>query len=278
MVELKWGRLMKDYGANSRFFTNFDAWRVVVVDDYGVIKDDLGIKVGVTKSGASCCDPNENSCTVSGTWPKGATKFMVVPFANAIAAGEAKRGEFWLPMGVMSNTFVDLTTGASNRHTGKLVIQMDNPQEFAKSVHAAAIMADSLLASLPSGTKKAWIYICPGCITVAPSRRLSDSERRLVAGTLHVDYVLLIPAASKVDFAGAKSIDTSKLTNAMTVHADKAGLKDFKVHSAVAKKVASTPTLGASTTGGESTVTGGASPMAGFSALIMMLAGFQFFA
>jgi len=277
MVELKWGGLMQNT-AKSTFFTGFDSWRILLVDDYGVMKADLG-KVGV-KSGAAptCCDPSENSRTVMGTWPKGATKFMVVPYANAIAAGESKHGEFWLPMGVMSNKFVDKTTGAGKKHTGNLVLQMDDPEKFVKSDHAVQIMTTSITKAIP-GAKEEMVYICPECITLGvASRRLSDSERRLVGKTVNVKYVLLVPADSKVAFKGASSISADTLKTAMTVEAKKAGMKNFKVHSAVVKKVTTTDNNGASTTGGESTVTGGASPVAGFSALIVMLAGCQFFA
>jgi len=209
---------------------------------------------------------------------------MIVPYARDVATGSAKRGAFWLPMGVMTEKFVDSTTGSSTLHQGQLEFKVSNAKEFAASDHAVQIVTDSILSAAPVGIKRSMISVTS--ITANSSRRLSEEEgdtRRLAGEALIVKYSILIPASTKfmANFS-RESINTEKLTTAMTTHAQKAGLKNFKVHSVVVKPFKTSPNEGqTTTTRSEGTITGGASPVAGLSALIvafMMLAGSQFFA
>jgi len=277
MVELKWGRLMKA-GTESTFFTDFDAWRIYVVDDHGVAKALAGT-VGVKAGSATCCDPNENVVVVKGTWPLGGTRFMVVPYANAVAVaanGVMKRGDFWLPMGVMSKKFVDKTKGAAKLFVGSLVFTVTDAKAFAANPLAKGIVTDSLVESLAAkNIKRMWIYICDTCIKAVPkARRLSDSERRLAEEALSVTYEILIPSDAGVKDFGTKSIDTTKLTKSMTKNAVKAGMTTFKASGVVVKPMVEEK-IDEKTSG---SATGEAKQMAGLSALVMMLAGCLFFA
>jgi len=286
MVELKWGRLMKD-GETSTFFTDFDAWRIYVVDDHGVAKalaGTVGVKKGSApmdaKGGKTCCDANENVIVVKGTWPKGGTKFMVVPYAKAVtvaATGVMKRGDFWLPMGVMSKKFVDKTKGAAKLFVGSLVFEVTDAKAFAANPLAKGIVTDSLVESLAAKKiKRMWIYICDTCIkAVAKSGRLlSDSERRLAGEALSVTYEILIPSDAGVKDFGTKAIDTSKLTKSMTKNAVKAGMTTFKATGVVVKPMVEEKIDEKA----KGSATGDAKQMAGLSALVMMLAGCLFFA
>jgi len=271
-VSLKWGRNMVNNAGTGTFFQKFSTWKVLMVDDYGRSYGEAGTatagnngEVDVKTTESSCCNPTEYQLNIKGSWATGATRFMIVPAVrnmnNTII--------YHLPMGIMSNAFTDKETGSVTEHTGKLVIAVSDPAGFLKLPNRFEIMTNTLASS--TGFPREYFHI--HAITLG--RRLAELDenlRRMAAhgGGLSVDYKVSIPDTYTGEKFSAKSIDTTKLSSNLVAHAQAAGMTNFKVTGVEVKAITT------ETVSGETTVTGGASPMAGVSSLIavaMMLAG-----
>jgi hypothetical protein len=271
-VHITWGRNIHATGDASGYFSSFDLWEILMVDQYGISYGQAGT-VGVHASEQNCCDTNEYGLVVSGSWATGADRFMIVPHAKAVTSGNKQRGAFSLPMGVMTSKFVDVTTGTVTEVLGKITLVVSDPAAFVASPHAKNIVTDGILAAADAATKisREMIYIIS--ITVATSRRLlgtdSENSRRLAAGGINVDYKVLVPAGHTGTAFSSSSITAATLGTAITTSAKQNGLS-------AAFEVVGTPDVQTSTTKSvtgtdETPVTGGASPMAGLSAFIVAI-------
>jgi len=271
-VSLKWGRNMKNLDGNGMVTPVGDTWLVLLVDEYGKIYGTAGTattgnngQVAVKKwsKGQTCCNPIEYQMNVRGTWKTGATRFMIVP--AVVSKGEIK---YQLPMGIMSQVFIDKTTGSVTEHKGKLVMQVSDVMAFLKNPHRFDIMTDSIAAAAELPRE----YISIESMT--SGRRLTEFDtnlRRLTAGALSVNYKVLIPDTYQGKKFTAASIDTKKLTAHVVAKAQAAGMTGFAVTSVDVKPVTT------QTITGETTVTGGASPtgLSGLIAVLMLVAGQQ---
>jgi len=264
-VSLSWGPLAKKVEDNILFVQGqnyvFDYYHIFMVDDYGARYGDAAGAVaapqGVSRK-TTCCNPREYRTTISGTWPAGATRFMIVPTDSKMS--------FTLPMGKMTDKFIDATSGpARTVHKSSSTIKFSEAD--ANALMAAPdrfnIMQKSLHASMNNMELD---YINVYGMTVV-TRRLGDAEgRRLAESSIKVDFKIIIPATSTVKFTAA-SIDVTKMAAAVATQAQASGLTIV---------VVGTPSVAAvvtEVTGGE-TVTGAASPMAGgaLAALVMAIA------
>jgi len=276
-VSLKWGRNMVNNGGTGFLVEPFESWVVLMVDDYGRNYGAAGTgvagnngEVDITlRSGEppSCCNPSEYQLNIRGDWKTGATRFMIVP-----ALKKDGKIAYHLPLGIMSNPFTDKTTGSVTEHKGKLVLTVSDPAAFLKSPHRFDIMTDSIATS--AGLPREYVHI----ESMTLGRRLTELDanmRRLAkhgGGALNVAYKVLIPDTYQGAKFTAKSINTEKLTSHMVAKAAAVGMKDFKVTGVEVKPVVT------QTITGETTVTGGASPMGASSliiAVVMLVAGQQ---
>jgi hypothetical protein len=278
-VHLMWGRNMHAKGDASGFFSNFDLWQILMVDQYGIPKGEAGT-VGVHASESNCCNTMEYGLVVSGTWAQGADRFMIVPHAKAVTTGNNKRGAFSLPMGVMTNKFIDVAAGTVTEVLGKIELVVSDPVAFAASAHAKNIVTDGILAATDPKAKitREMVYIVS--IAAATGRRLlgtdSENSRRLAAGGITVDYKVLVPSTHTGTAFSATSIIAETLKTAITTSAKQNGLPS-------AFEVVGTPDIKATTTKtitgtNDTAFIGGASSMAGLSAFIaaiIALAGLQ---
>jgi len=274
-VSLKWGRnMMNGDGTGSlvKAAANGDVWLVLLVDEYGKIYGTAGTattgnngQVNVKKMGEqTCCNPIEYQMNIRGTWKTGATRFMIVPAVK----NDVGKIQYQLPMGIMSQVFIDKTTGSVTEHKGKLVMQVSNVKAFLENPHRFDIMTDSIAAAAELPRE----YISIESMT--SGRRLTEFDtnlRRLTAGALSVNYKVLIPDTYQGKKFTAASIDTKKLTAHVVAKAQAAGMTDFAVTSVDVKPVTT------QTITGETTVTGGASPtgLSGLIAVLMLVAGQQ---
>jgi len=264
-VSLSWGALMMSAKAASKFVhtDKFDRYNILTVDDYGTPYGPVAGFTGNTDRGrkSDCCNPNEYSLQMQGTWPAGATRFMIVP---------ATSGGFVLPMGVMTNKFTDVSSGggeAMTVHTTSTTLKMTAKAatDFMASPDRFVIMQKSIAES-NADLKMEHIVIVS--ITLVTSRRLGETEGRRLEeeSSLKVDFQVILPAASPIKFVAA-TIDVAKMKVAIKKNAAAAG---------VTVEVIGTPSVAAvvTTTIGGETVTGDASPMAGsaLAALIMAIA------
>jgi len=262
MVELKWGG---NINSQNQFVNTFDEWEIHMVDANGVSK---GVAARVPKKVApsTCCNQNEYKKTVRGTMATGATKFMIVPHAKAVAL---KSAAFSLPVGVMTSAFVDWNDGSATVHTGEMTMGVSDAAGFAASPHRFQIMADAIAAAAKDITAD-----MINVVSVNVARRLSNT-RLLAAGNLKVVYEVIVPSTFSGQAFTAASIDKTALKSAVVTQAQASGMSSFAVTSLTVKA----PTTTSVGTGTQ--VTGAASPMAGVSALIVavvMLAGRQLLA
>jgi len=282
-VHLKWGRNMQRImnldGTGKMLAARFDYWSVLMVDKYGTSFGELGqVPTNKTESHV-CCDPNQYQITVSGSWAKSATviKFMIVPVVYLPGHTVASPKIYSLPMGIMTADFVDSTAGSSTIHKGGLVLKVAGAKEFLASPHAKTIMTESIAESTGVDQKNVFVTYLAGAANTG-GRRLTHfgaNGRRLAEGEIHVEYEVIFSGtdegASK-DFTAA-SFDQAKLKSAVTAKAKASGLANFEVTSLTVSPVTT------SKVAGETTVTGGASPVAALSKLIvaaMMLTGLRF--
>lgn len=178
---------------------------------------------------------------------------------------------YHLPMGIMSKAFTDKTTGSLTEHTGKLVIGVSDVKGFLLLPNRFELMVQVLAAASSFDANFFHVFGIS-----AAGRRLTEFDtnfRRMAAhgGKLNVDYKVSIPDTYTGAKFSAKSIDSDKIKTNLVKHAQAAGLA-ITVDSVDVKPVTT------ETVTGETTVTGGASPMAGVSSLIaaaMFLAGQQ---
>jgi len=259
IVSLQWGALMKqdDSWSTHKFVGNvFDTYKIFMVDDYGAQYGGEAGAIGVPLSSTrktDCCNPNEYSTQISGTWPAGATRFMIVPAHSGTP--------FTLPMGVMTNKFTDKTTGpARTIHESSTTFDVANPEAFMQSVDRFQIMQKSLAASMKDIETEHIL------VTMIKWLQGETEGRRLAEGSIKVDFKVILPASSTIKFTQA-TIDVTKLSAAIVKQAATTGL---------VVEVTKVPTVAAITTkvtGGE-TVTGAASSMAGsaLAALIVAIA------
>jgi len=193
-VSLKWGRNMANGGGESALVEPFSTWVVLMVDDYGRNYGTAGTaetgnngEVTVRPGEASCCNPTEYQLNIRGSWATGATRFMIVP-----AEKRGAKITYHLPLGIMSKTFSDKTTGSVTEHKGKLVLTVSNPRAFLESPHRFDIMTASIATA--AGLPREYISI----ESMTLGRRLTEFDtnmRRLAAhgGALNVNYKVLIP-------------------------------------------------------------------------------------
>jgi len=263
-VSLSWGPLAKNAENTVTFVQGFNYYYIFMVDDYGARYPNTGAVAGAVAAVSNpsrlpaCCNTKEYRTTISGTWPAGATRFMIVPADSETS--------FTLPMGKMTDKFADATSGlARTVHKSSSTIKFS--AKDATALMAApdrfSIMQKSLHASMNNMELD---YINVYGMTVV-TRRLGDAEgRRLAESSIKVDFKIIIPATSTVKFTAA-SIDVTKMAAAVATQAQASGLTIV---------VVGTPSVAAvvtEVTGGE-TVTGAASPMAGgaLAALVMAIA------
>jgi hypothetical protein len=276
-VHLTWGRNMHAKGDSAGFFSSFDLWQILMVDQYGIPKGEAGT-VGVHATESNCCNTMEYGLVVSGTWAQGADRFMIVPHAKAVNTGNNRRGAFSLPMGVMTSQFVDVATGAVTEVLGKIALVVSDPIAFAASPHAKNIVTDGILAAADPAAKitREMIYIIS--ITAQTGNRLlgTDSENsrglvavEVVAGGINVDYKVLVPSTHTGTAFAATTITADTLKTAIMTSAKQNGLPNaFEVVGTPDIKPTTTKTI----TGTDDTpVTGGASPMTGVSAFIVAI-------
>jgi len=266
-VSLSWGPLAKKVEDEVKFVQGqnyvFDYYHIFMVDDYGARYGDAAAGAVAAPQGVSrkttCCNPREYRTTISGTWPAGATRFMIVPTDS--------KTSFTLPMGKMTDKFIDATSGpARTVHKSSSTIKFSEADatELMAAPDRFNIMQKSLHASMADMELD---FINVYGMTKVVARRLGDAEgRRLAESSIKVDFKIIIPATSTIKFTAA-SIDVAKMAAAVTTQAKASGLEI---------KVVGVPSVAAvqtEVTGGE-TVTGAASPMAGsaLAALVMAIA------
>jgi len=181
-----------------------------------------------------------------------------------------------LPMGIMTADFVDATSGTSTIHKGGLILKVAGAKEFLASPHAKKIMTESIAESTGVNQKNVFVTYLGGSPNTK-GRRLTNvrkNGRRLADDELHVDYSIIFSdadAGASKDFTAA-SFDQASLMSAVTAKAQASGLANFKVTGVTVSAVVTDKVAG------ETTVTGGASPVAALSNLIvaaMMLTGLR---
>jgi hypothetical protein len=254
-------------GDASGYFSNFDLWQILMVDQYGTPYGQAGT-VGVHASESDCCNTMEYGLVVAGTWAAGADRFMIVPHAKAVTTGSKTRGSFSLPMGVMTSKFVDVTTGSVTEVMGTISLVVSDPVAFAASPHAKNIVTDGILAAVDASAKLTRDMIYISSITAVTGRRLENS-RRLAAGGINVVYIVLVPATHTGTTFSASSITATTLATAIVASAKQNGLSSsFEVVGTPdIKQTTITTVVGTDDT----PVTGGAGPMTGLSAFIVVI-------
>lgn len=213
-VSLTWGPNMLMEKTLSHYET-FDGYRVLMVDMYGQSYGQAGmtgVRAGVS---ATCCNPVEYQLTVSGSWPAGATHFMVVPFTK----------EFTMPLGRMI-AFTDVSTGSVTKVTGKANLGFSSETDARKFVdhpNSRAVTAQGIAAAA-DGVDVAMISI--QSLTVTTSRRLSEdsSFRRLSTVKVVAEYTITIPETYSGPTFTAAAINTDTLKSAINAEAAKQGM------------------------------------------------------
>jgi len=257
-------------GANG-YYENFDQYRVMMVDEMGMV---LGEATTANSratvipihqpAGATCCPGGAYRINLKGAIPAGMTHFMIVP-ANTAA-------DFYVPLGRMI-AFTDIKEGpVVTTISGKFVFQVGNPAELKANPHAVKILEKSIAKSL-KGVEESMVTV--NDIKVA--RRLSENMRRLeekrrLAGSIQVDYTIIIPPGSPLAAMGMNAIskdsfNATTLSAAIESEAAKVGLT-VSVSDVVVSEVQAT----ALTPTGDEPITGAASSMAGGVLCALLLA------
>jgi hypothetical protein len=230
-TSLSWGPLMKYDGAVTTFTEReVDGYYVYIVDTKGrklplynpadlnaELKvypsgyDDrfLAAKVDKVVSPTSCCTDGLYSVSISVTLPTGFDKFMVVPY----------QGKYALPMSLLSATIFDSSSGVAEKVTGSFTLAVSNIAEAKKSLKFRDACRAGLANTLP-GVSKDDIRITDIKAAPAGGRRLGlghlasrleeasnrlASHRRLAAGSVVVEYEIILPES----YAGPAIVATS---------------------------------------------------------------------
>lgn len=272
-VELAWGRnLYKAPSATkSVLWEAFTGYKILIVDDFGIVKGDTKVTRAVKTTSKTCCDSLEYSATVQGDWPVGGSKFMIVPYQTVSDV------VYTLPVGTMTVAFTDNAAGSATKVAGSIGMEVSDPQGFAQDPNAPNYCAEAIAAATAGVEKKDVAVTAIEVTNTTGGRRLGNARR--LAGSVSIAYTIMLPSTYTGTFT-KDSINPTTLKTAVEAGAVASGLTNFQVTSTpvVAEPVV-TPVSG-TTTGTEM---GAARPMCGttFSTLMMLamaLAGREFFA
>lgn len=227
-VSLTWGPLMSTTGKFVE--ADINGYSVHVVDSKGRRLAKVG-DVQKVNSSTSCCTPDLYSATIAGKLPTGYDRFMIVPNIDA---------NTFLPMGFLSDVLIDNDAGLAEFVEGSFKVDVSNAAEFETNPAVKEALRQAVADSI-SGITKDLIRIVN---VTAISRRLRDvSPRKLTAGTVQVDYVIMLPN----DYAGPAitptTIDATTLKDAINTRISERNIPGVTV-TAVKDITAQTTTLG----------------------------------
>lgn len=271
-VALEWGPLMSSKGEFVEdAVTGYEVWMV----------DSMARKIGSKAVGFAekviaakkCCTKDMYSFSVAGTLPEGAynNKFMIVPVVGGTS----------FPMGALTAPFVDVTTGLAAKITGSFTIKVSNAKLFATDKKIEAALREAVADTLEGISQGNVRIISVTVVPKATTRRLDeeDEERRLVkhtggaaAGTVKVDFEIIVPETYTGKAIKTASIVPAKLMKAINTRVEAKGIVGAKVTSAPVIAVITSKSVGTpkSTGGAERSAQMGLfAALVGFAAIML---------
>jgi len=273
---LSWGPLMKYDGTDTTFTENLvDGYKVYIVDTkgrklslYGPADLNAETKLYpngyddrfcvamldkvVSPLGSDCCADGLYSVSISVTLPSGYDKFLIVPY----------QGKYELPMSLLSATIFDSSSGVAEKVTGSFTLAVSNIEEAKKSLKFRDACRAGLANTLP-GVSKDDIRITDIKAAPAGTRRLGlghlasrleeasnrlASHRRLAAGSVVVEYEIILPESYSGPAISSTSISAATLKEKINkaVADSGAGITVTAVSNIAAPTTTSVGTPGAS--------------------------------
>jgi len=227
-VSLTWGPLVSVSGKFVE--TDIKGYSIYVVDSKGRRLEKI-TDVQKVDSSTSCCTADLYSATIAGKLPTGYDRFMVVPNIDAST---------FLPMGYLSDIIIDNDAGLAEFVEGSFKVDVSNAVEFRTNPAVREALREAVADTIPGITRE-FVRIVN---VTAVSRRLRDAApRKLTAGTVQVDYMILLPS----DYAGPAisptSIDPTALKEAINTRISARNIQGVTV-TEVKEITAETTTLG----------------------------------
>jgi len=267
-VSLKWGQNMLSSGS---IFETFDAYKVLMVDKYGNsygVVGSTGVKKGLS---TSCCSPEAYHLTVSGSWPAGATHFMVVPFTQYTTISPP----FMMPIGAMV-AFSDVSTGSVTTVKSKVNLNFGTKASataYAYDERSKGITANGIAAGT-EGVEPENVIVTKLSLVVGTSRRLFEdsSFRRLATYKVVADFTIYVADTYTGPDLTAASVDAAKLIASVNQQATAQGMS-VTVASATVDAVV-TEVVAGGTDGPDGTETTGGADSAAISILALVVGFF----
>jgi len=239
-ISLKWGPFMDDKGA----FVEDDliGYMVGIVDSKGrILGNPLGsVEKVKNQSSNNCCQKDMYSFTAAGTLPTGYSRIMIIPAYAVKVGNDTKMGT--LPMGVLTDTIVDVTTGLATKVTGSFTLKVSHAKKFEGSQKVRAALREAVADTL-TGIEPENVRITN--VTIV-SRRLEELSRRLAshasadAGKVKVEFEIVLPPTYTGAAIKTTSIKPAVLMTAINARVTAKGITDATVTEApVIEKVAS---------------------------------------
>lgn len=215
------------------------SYSVIIVDANGRSLE----KVAVVPADAnpSCCMNNAYDVTVGGTLPTGFDKFMIVPNFEGTTMSTAKH----LPMGALTNTLVDVSTGLATKLEGSFTLTVSNAANFAADPKVSLALRSAIAATI-TGINEEHVRITG--VTVARRLRSNDdSPRRLTSGSVRVNYVIYVPQAlvdAGTTISSSSLAPATLLTNLNTKLTERGVQGSYTVTGSITVATAAPATVG----------------------------------
>jgi len=179
--------------------------------------------------------------------PAGYDKFLIVPNVGQ---------DQWLPMGVLTDSIIDLSAGLATKVTGQFTLKVSSTALFTTDPKVNEALREAVADSI-AGISKEHVRIT-NVTTISRRLREEQSARRLAAGSVKVTYEIVVPATYTGSSITAKSITATTLQTAINTRVAARGV--------VGATVTEAPVIGAVTSSSVGTpiATGGsqrASPL-----------------
>jgi len=228
-VALEWGPLMSDSGAFVE--TDVTSYTVHIVDSNGRILSTVGTANKVA-SNTSCCTEDLYSYSAAGTLPQGYSKFMIVPNVGPDA---------WLPMGILTEPIIDSTQGMATKVMGSFTMKVSNAGLFKTDPKINAALREAVADTI-AGVEKDNVRIT----NITSARRLREDEgaRRLSAGTVKVNYEIVLPDTYTGAVIKKSSISPTTLMTAINTRVAAKGIAGVTVTEAPVVAEPSSSTVG----------------------------------
>jgi len=268
-VELKWGRnLVKQAGLVNSAGLEIPTFNEDMITGYEIhIVNTKGAYVAMAttervpakKWSTDCCTSDAYSISIQGNWPAGGYAFMIVAYQEIGSGATMER--FTMPIGTITDPFVDNTAGTARVVIGSVVLKnmsQADAVEFATHPDSKAIMRKSIAAADKEKKiteKNVIITKLTAKEATATVRRLGKSRRLEGTWTVQADYEVLL-AADSSQTIDENWLNTTALTDSVNTESTKAGM-DITVGGADVL----TPTVD-TITGEDALVTGAASSVA----------------